>query len=138
MSGAAGLSPAGISGLRVGREVGATGWAAHASPAEAAALLLDSLAYETLLCSASELACFLGDSNLQSLPRTFRSRPGILMPPVPPRSALCTVMGGNPEASPLPQYTRCRDQMSDHLEGDLERWVKGKRPGKGFSTMVIW
>lgn len=118
--------------------MGATDWAAHASPAEAAALLLDFLDHETLRCSASELACFRGDSNLQSLPRTFRSRPGILMLPVPPLSALCTVMGGNPEASPLPQYTRCRDQMSHRLEGDLERWVKEKRPGKGFSTLVIW
>ena len=54
--------------------------------------------------------------NLQTQPLTFRGRPGIQMP-VSPFSAGCTVTSGNPEVAPLPQYSQCRRQNSDHWRG---------------------
>lgn len=98
MSGATVRSLEGISRLRAGREVWATGPAAHPTSVEAPAALLDSLDRKTLGCLASDPACFLGDLNLQNLPLTFRGRPGILMP-VSSLSAPGTVMGGNSEVS---------------------------------------
>lgn len=101
---------------RAGGESRPGGWAAHPTPAEAPTALLDSPRRETSGGPASGLARSRETPNLQTQPLTFRGRPGIQMP-VSPFSAGCTVTGGNPEVAPLPQYSQCRRQNSDHRRG---------------------
>lgn len=103
-SGSAGRSPAGSSGREGRARSGSADPAARPTAVEAPSGASGLPGPPDPRMPGVRSAALLGDPNLQTQPLTFRGRPGTQMP-VPPFSARCAVMGGNPEVAPLPQYS---------------------------------